>query len=137
MAYRIRLVSLECVAPQEIDGDETYISVNDAKIWQAHPDKMTHVLSHANHINQVDFAAGRKYTGAGWVALNNFQPESGVVPGLSGTTMLQLWDADSLTADDLLGETPIDASQVSGGNISVVFQRSGANYRLTYKVEAE
>ena len=44
--------------------------------------------------------------------------------------------ADVLTQDDLLGQTPIDASQASGGHISVIFQRDGAHYRLTYQVEA-
>jgi len=47
----------------------------------------------------------------------------------SWNRVLQLWDADTLTSDDLLGQTPIDETQGGGGNIfSFVFQRLGAHF---------
>src|SRR5215211_1300671 len=134
MAYTIQIIGLECVTSEEIDGDETYLTLNQRKIWEAHPDKMSHA-AHGS-VSQFDFLEGRKLSQTGWVSIANFQPSSLVFKRLSGETALQLWDADTLSPDDLLGETPVDESQASGGNISVVFQRRGAHYRLTYKVEA-
>lgn len=137
MTYTIRLVNLECVTSEEVDGDETYLTLNQRKIWEAHPDKMSHDVSKKGSVSQFDFAEGRKKTSTGWESVSNFQPSSVVFKRQSGESVLQLWDADTLSSDDLLGETPVDESQASGGNISVVFQRRGAHYRLTYKVEAE
>lgn len=137
MTYTLRLLSLECVTPQEVDGDETYLTLDERRIWVAEPDKMSHPHSFDKGVSLFDFAEGRKKTDAGWAAIGGFQPEWAVFSGLSGRSMLQLWDADTFTPDDLLGETPIDETQASGGAISVVFQRQGAHYRLTYKVELD
>ena len=137
MAYTIRLVGLECFKSEEIDGDEIYIKLNGKQVWEAHPEKMSHLLDQNVSVSHFDFAEGRKLTSRGWVLMPSYQPESYVFKGQSGDSVLQVWDADSLTSDDLLGQSPVDASQSSGGNISVVFQVMGAHYRLTYKVEAE
>ena len=135
MAYVIKLIGLECFTAEEIDGDEIYVKLNGTKVWQAHPDKMTHVPKDDHHVNQYDFVKGLKHTHAGWIPMMPYNPDEFVYKDQSGRSVLQLWDADVLTSDDLLGETPIDQSQASGGNISVVFRRAGAHYRLTYKVE--
>ncbi len=136
MTYTIKLVGLECFKAEEVDGDEIYVKLNGAKVWEAQPDKMSYAVTESHHVNQFDFAGGRKHTRDGWVPLMPYNPGAFVFKDQSGDLVLQLWDADLLTSDDLLGQTPIDASQASGGNISVVFQRAGAHYRLTYKVEA-
>ncbi len=135
MAYTIKLVGLDCFTAEELDGDEIYIKLNGEKVWEAHPDKMSHALAGEHQVSQYDFAQGRKHTQTGWLPLDSFRPEDFAFQNEDGTSTLQLWDADVGTRDDLLGETPIDASQASGGNISVVFRRSGAHYRLTYHVE--
>ena len=135
MTYTIRLIGLECFVAQEMDGDEIYVKLNDLKVWAAHPDRMTHVPTDDHHVNQFDFATGRRHTHSGWTALPAYNPEAFIYRAQSGRSVLQLWDADAATRDDLLGETPIDQSQASGGSISVVFRRAGAHYRLTYKVE--
>ncbi|HVU10980.1 MAG TPA: hypothetical protein VHD90_06865 [Phototrophicaceae bacterium] len=135
--YTIRLIALDCFTAEELDGDEIYIKLNAAKIWEARPDKMSHALIRAAQVREYDFAQGRKLTHAGWLAMDSFRPEDFAFPNEDGRSVLQLWDADALTRDDLLGETPIDAAQAGGGNISVVFRRSGAHYRLTYKVEVQ
>ena len=137
MAYTIRLVGLECFRAEEVDGDWIYIKLNGAKVWEAHPDKMLPAPEHDELVSHYDFAAARKLTRDGWIPLMPYQPEQFVLKDHTGASLLELWDADVLTSDDLLGQTPIDASQASGGNISVVFQRSGAHYRLTYKVEVQ
>jgi len=122
---------------EEIDGDEIYLKLNGAKIWEAEPDKMSHLLDQNVSVSSFDFATGQKLTSKGWVLIPAYKPEQFIRNGLAGEAVLQIWDADSLTSDDLLGQTPIDASQASGGKISVVFQRLGAHYRLTYQVESE
>lgn len=137
MPYTLRILSLECVTSEEVDGDETYLKLNDRKVWEAHPDKMSHAHSFDRSVSQFDFAEGLRKTGEGWAQIPGFQSESLVFNGLSGKSVLQLWDADTLNADDLLGEAPVDETQASGGNISLVFQQRGAHYRLTYRVEAE
>lgn len=135
MAYTIKLIGLECFRAEEVDGDQIYIKLNGAKVWEAHPDRMLPTPEHDGLVSHYDFAGARKQTHDGWIPLMPYTPEQFVFEEQTGVAALQLWDADALTSDDLLGETPIDASQASGGNISVVFQRSGAHYRLTYKVE--
>lgn len=137
MAYTIRLLGLECLMSQEIDGDEIYLKLNGAQVWEAQPDKMSHLLDQNVSVSAFDFATGQKLTGKGWVLMPAYKPDQFILSGLNGDSVLQIWDADMLTSDDLLGQTPIDASQASGGKISVVFQRIGAHYRLTYQVELE
>jgi hypothetical protein len=132
MAYVIQLVALECLRAQEMDGDEIYLKYNGAKIWQCAPDKMSAVLDHDNFVSHYDFVGGRKQTKKGWVAYQASTPIEWVE---SGEATFQLWE-DDMIGDDMLGQTPVDATQASGGNISVVFQHEGAHYRLTYRVVA-
>lgn len=137
MVYMIRLVALECFQAEEIDGDEIYIKLNGEKVWEASPDKMNSRPEASDWVSHYDFADGRKLTTLGWVPLTPYDPQAFLFRDQSGDSVMQLWESDRLTSDDLLGQAPIDASQASGGSISVVFQRVGARYRLTYKVEAE
>ena len=135
MTYTINLVALECFEAQEIDGDEVYIKLNDDKVWSVHPERMSHTADHAHFVSQFDFAGGRKLTQEGWKLIAPYNPDDYRFTGQSGDSVLQLWEVDLLTSDDLFGQTPIDETQASGGNISVIFRRLGAHYRLTYKVE--
>ncbi len=135
MTYTIKLIGLECFKAEEIDGDEVYIKLNGAKVWEASPGKMVPTPEHGEEVSHYDFAGGRKHTSEGWELLMPYNPDNFVFKDLTGDSVVQLWDADVLTSDDLFGQTPVDESQASGGNISVIFQRLGAHYRLTYKVE--
>lgn len=135
MAYTLRLVKLECTQSQEVGGDEAYLTLDGDKIWEAGRDKMSHDLSHANRSSEVDFENGRLLTHEGWVGMSVFDPNAYIFSGLSGTKVVQLWDDDLLTSDDLLGETPISEADIGRGNISVLFTRDGARYRLTYQVD--
>lgn len=135
MPFTIKLVALECFKAEEVDGDEVYIKLDGSKVWEATPDKMMPVPDQEHRVSHFDFAGARKRARDGWIPLMPYNPGSFIFKDQSGDVVLQLWDADVLTTDDLLGQTPIDESQASGGNISVVFQRLGAHYRLTYKVE--
>lgn len=135
--YTLRLLSLECLQAQELDGDEAYLTLNDQRIWAAAPDKMLGTPNQPMHVSHYDFAAGRKLTRDGWVAIDAFQPERFIFTGLRGQAMLRLWDADILTSDDMLGETPISARDGAHGHIAVMFTREGAQYRLSYAVDVE
>jgi hypothetical protein len=133
--YTLRLIDLQCFESQETDGDEIYITLNDVKRWEARPDVMCQVLDNPHKVSEYDFAGGRKRTREGWLLLAPYDPGQFVIKGLTGTTVLKLWDADRLTRDDLLGQAPISAADAEGGSISVVFDADGARYRLTYRVE--
>jgi hypothetical protein len=135
MAYTLRLLTLECIQAQEIDGDEAYLTMNGRKVWSVGRDRMSQDLSHAHRCSEVDFAGGRKLTHEGWITMSPFDPGEFIFGGLSGTMVVQLWDDDRLTRDDLLGETPISEADIGHGHISVLFTRDGARYRLTYQVD--
>ncbi len=135
--YTLRLLGLECLQAQELDGDETYLTLNDQRIWAAAPDKMLGTPNQPIHVSRYDFAAGRKLTVDGWVSIDAFQPKRFIFTGLRGQTLLRLWDADILTSDDLLGETPISARDGAHGQIAVMFARDGAQYRLSYAVDVD
>jgi hypothetical protein len=137
MTYTLRLLSLECVQSQELDGDEAYLTLNGDKVWSAGRARMSHDLAHAHRCNLVDFASGRLQTDEGWVAILTSRRDPFVFARLSGEAALQLWDDDRLTRDDLLGETPISETDIGRGPISVLFTRDGASYRLTYQVDGE
>ena len=135
MAYTLRLVSLECVQSQEVGGDDAYLTLDGNKVWDSGHEKMSHDPSHANHFSEIDFAGGRLRTLEGWVSMSSFDPNAFIFSGLSGHKVVQLWDHDILTSDDLLGETPISEVDIGHGHISVLFTRDGARYRLTYQVD--
>lgn len=134
MSYTLRLLSLECMQAQELDGDEVYLTVDGRQVWSAGRYKMSSVLTAVDRCRQVDFAGARVLTREGWVSV---EQAALVFPGLAEDVMVQLWEGDTLTSDDMLGETPISENDIGRGEISVLFTGDGANYRLTYRVEAE
>ena len=136
MAYTIKLIGLECFQAEEIDGDEIFIKLNGEKVWES-PDKMN--IARPEALGQpVRFCRWTQANAGGWVPLMPYDPHAFLFHRSVGRfRCCNYGKTDTLTSDDLLGQTPIDASQASGGSISVVFQRLGAHYRLTYKVEAE
>jgi hypothetical protein len=135
MPYTIKLIALECFSAEEVDGDEVYLKLNGSVIWKADPDKLIHHPDAPHHVSQFDFANGRKLTAEGWLPMMPYNPDDFIFKDQTGGSVVQLWDADVLTNDDLLGQTPIDETQAGGGHISVVFRRLGGHYRLTYQVE--
>lgn len=134
MSYTLRLLSLECMQAQELDGDETYLMLDGRQVWSAGDYKMSSTLTTADRCSVVDFAAGRVLTRSGWI---DVEQAALVFPGLAGEVLLQLWDSDALTTDDLLGEAPISETDIGRGEISVLFTRDGGRYRLTYTCELE
>lgn len=137
MPYTLRLLSLECMQAQELDGDEAYLTLNGQKVWSAGRDKMSQDITHPQRCSEVNFVDGRKRTHEGWIDMAEDETGTSVFSELSGQVLLQLWDDDLLTSDDLLGETPISETDIGRGNISVMFTRDGARYRMTYQVDGE
>jgi hypothetical protein len=133
--FTIALLNLECQGAQEIDGDEIYLTAENRVLWRAAPDKMHHLPDMTDQVIEFDFAGGRKRTKDSWQPMMPYNPGDFILPNCDGVVLIQIWDADTITRDDLLGETPIDISQATGGAISVVFQRDGGHYRLTYRVD--
>jgi hypothetical protein len=133
--YTLHILGLQCFEAQEANGDEVVITVNDVKQWEAKPEVMSHVLNNDRKVSHYDFAGGRKLTREGWLLMTPYNPGQFVIKGLTGTTVLKLWEEDRLTRDDLIGQAPISAADAAGGSISVVFEAHGARYRLTYRVE--
>ncbi|MCC6615382.1 MAG: hypothetical protein IT320_18040 [Anaerolineae bacterium] len=133
--FTLKLVLLECFQAQELNGDEIYIKLNDRVIWTwktAHV-RFSHDTSHPHTIDKLDFVQGRKHEASGWVSAG-IDPEAFVFTDMNGGALLEVWDADSFTRDDLIGRAPVSASDGGHGAISVVMQGDGAYYRLTYEV---
>jgi hypothetical protein len=133
--YTLHILGLQCFESQEVDGDEVVLTINDVKQWEARPEVMCHVMDKDHKVSEYDFPGGRKLTREGWLLMTPYNPGQFIIKGLTGTTVLKLWDEDLLTRDDLIGQAPISVSDASGGSISLVFDAKGARYRLTYKVE--
>ena len=134
--FTLRLMLLECFQAQELNGDEIYIKLNDQVIWtwERSRTRFSHDVSRPDVIDRLDFAGARQRGGQGWQSVHELDPNAFVFSDLSGTAILELWDADTLTRDDLFGRTPIRLLDAGRGDIAVLFQDQGARYRLTYQV---
>ncbi|MDX2162427.1 MAG: hypothetical protein SF162_13955 [bacterium] len=133
--YTLHIVQVECIEAQETDGDELYITLDDRMIWQARPFTLHHHPSTDRQLKAVHFAGSRRLTRDGWISETDTPVQQLVIPDLSGTHTLRLWDHDVLTSDDLLGENPVALTDAGRGTIQVVFTRDGARYHLSYRVE--
>mgnify|MGYP000113433595 CR=1 FL=1 len=133
--YTLRLIWLECMQVQELDGDEIYLALGDRLVWKAAPLKLHDKPQNATQIRAFDFENGRQLTHDGWQAMAAFQESQFMIPIISGEHVLRLWEADVLTSDDLLGETPISVRDDHHGEIMVMFNRDGAHYQLRYRVD--
>ncbi len=137
-AYTLSLLRLQCLCPQERDGDEPYLTLDHERLW--HTPRGWHMHAHAeheSHFTQVDFASGRIHTASGWVALPGAVDSGLRRNGLSGLHTLHLFEADTLSRDDALGVTPVRPEDAGRGEIQVLFRRSGAEYVLVYQVDPE
>lgn len=137
-AYTLSLLRLECLCPQERDGDEPYLTLDHERLW--HTPRGRHMHAHPereSYFTRVDFASGRMLTAAGWVALPGADAGGLRRSGLSGLHTLHLFEADTLSRDDALGVTPVSFEDAGRGEIQVLFRRSGAEYLLVYQVDPE
>ena len=133
--FTLKLLLLECFQAQELNGDEIYIKLDGRVIWtwKTNHDRFSHDISRPHTIDQFDFANGRKHGADGWQDAG-IEPQAFVFNSLSGSAVLEVWDADTLMRDDLIGRAPVRATDGGHGAIAVVIQGEGAYYRLTYEV---
>ncbi|MFF9899222.1 hypothetical protein [Streptomyces longispororuber] len=107
MAIYWEFIKLECVKPSEAYGDELYMLQNSTKIWNTTKDN-------------------EGTAGAEW--------KPGTLFKLTNDADIQLWEYDPDTADDLLGQTGITASEVGQGEKTRDFTGDGGHYKFTYQV---
>ena len=131
----LHLLSLECLLAPEFDGDEIYLRLNGEKVWSvdrhAH---MSHNLEKSNYFDIMDFAGGRRHGAAGWEPIPAFQAEA-LTWSFDGEAVVEVYEADTLSSDDLIGRQYISNQDAGRGAITVHFERDGAHYALTYRVD--
>ncbi len=119
-SYTLQLLRLECLMAQERGGDEPYLMLNDQRVWEIPSGKhMHHHPDKPNLLGVVEFEDTMIFT------------------NLRGETVIRLFEADLLNPDDSLGMTPIVPGDAAGGDIQIVFNRDGAEYKLIYRVQLE
>ncbi|MBL8145981.1 MAG: hypothetical protein JNL34_06320, partial [Anaerolineae bacterium] len=127
----LHLLSLECLLAQEFDGDEIYLRLNGEKVWgvdrHAH---MSHNMAKAHCYNMMDFAAGRRHNAAGWEPIPSFEPGA-LTWSFDGEALVEVFEADTLSSDDLIGRQRMSSKDAGRGSITVHFERDGAKYALT------
>lgn len=135
--FTLRLMLLECLEAQELNGDEVYIKLNGETIWtwQTTHERLHHDLERPHMFDKIDFAGARKHGKDGWQPAPEIDPNAYIFTDLTGEATLEVWDADVLTSDDLFGRKPVRALDGGHGDISVVFRRDGGHYRVTYQVQ--
>ena len=132
----LHLMALECLLAQELDGDEMYVRLNGEKVWgvgrhehmRQNPDKPQYYAVY-------NFAEGTRQ------GMNGEEPMPGFTAGsltwrFNDEAVVELFEADAFSSDDLIGRQPISARDGGHGAITVHFERDGAKYALTYRVEA-
>lgn len=133
----LHLMALECQLAQELDGDEIYLRLNGEKVWgvgrHAHmrqnPDK-------AQFFDSVNFEEGTRHGVNGWEPLPNFTPAS-LTWRFQDDALIEVFEEDNFSSDDLIGRQHISVKDVGHGAITVHFERDGARYALTYRVEPD
>jgi WD40 repeat protein len=136
--FTLRLVRLECLHGQELDGDEVYIKVADRTVWDVQTFKrhMSHHLIANRTTAAFDFRAVTFQTADGWQVAENYRPEAFIFADRLGPVKVQLWEADSFLrgGDDLLGEVIVTPDSVKWDEVECEFRQGRAHYRLTYAV---
>jgi HEAT repeat protein len=140
--YTLRLLKLECLQQQELDGDEVFITIGDHIIWQSERLHLTMVaeLRRGEQFNMYDFKRAMLHGVNGWVRDVVYTPADFELRNLDEALTLQLWESDGVFkgGDDMLGQVVISplAAQ-SKTNTVVTFSDNDARYRLTYRVSEE
>lgn len=131
----LHLISLECLLAQEFDGDEIYLRLNGEKVWGV--DRHSHMsqnLAKSHCYDIMDFANGRRHGAAGWEPIPSFQAGD-LTWTFDGEAVVEIFEEDSFSSDDLIGRQNVTSKDADHGTITVHFEREGARYALTYRVE--
>ena len=141
--YSLSLILLECLEGQEFDGDEPYLKLNGETIWRwdLAGKKMHDTLNAVAWTNAFDLRNGKFRTLEGWAPSPHYQSGQFEFKGLSGQTVLELWESDegeTLRGEDVfLGSLTINLESVRMGDQIVEFNQNDALYQLIYRVSLE
>lgn len=135
--YVLRVLALECVQAQEVDGDEPVLRLNGEPVWRLGPRE--HMSAQADDpylYRAINFADGTRLNAAGWEPIPSFQPGE-LSYRFERAAVIELYEASALIPDNCLGRQPISPRDAARGVIRVNFVRDGARYALTYRVDRE
>jgi len=131
----LKLITLECLLAQELDGDEIYLRLNGERVWavdrHAH---MSHDLARPHCYDIMDFVGGRRHGAGGWEMIPGFVPGA-LTWSLTSEAVIEIFEADTFSSDDLIGRQRITSHDAGRGDITVHFEREGARYALTFRLE--
>lgn len=133
--YVLHLIALECLRAQELDGDEIYLRLNGEEVWAL--DRHAHMSQNpeqARCYNIMDFASGRRQGAAGWEPIPSFAADS-LSWSFSGEAVVEIYEADTFSGDDLIGRQHVTGKDADRGLITAHYEREGAHYALSYRVE--
>jgi hypothetical protein len=141
--YTLNLILLECLEGQEYDGDEPYLKLNGDLIWRwdLAGKKMHDTLNAPSWTNAFDLRNGMFRTLAGWAPSPHYQAGQFEFKGLSGKTVLELWESDEHESprgeDDFLGNLTVTLESIRMGDQIVEFNQNDALYQLIYRVSLD
>jgi len=110
MQYKLRILNLKCYLADESDGDEIYLLTNGKKIWPT--DAKYKNISVETTSLKLDFSIEK-----------------------GGTMKIELWDFDTFSANDHLGDLTIEAE--AHGNYKNDFTKVGkdkSRYALEWEI---
>lgn len=140
--YTLRLLKLECLQQQEMDGDEIFMTIGDRIVWQSERLRLTMVaeLRRKEQFNMYDFERAMLHGVGGWVRDVVYAPSDFELRHLNEALTLQLWESDGIFkgGDDMLGQVVVSPLAARARtNTVVTFSDKDARYRLTYRVLEE
>ncbi|MEQ8241551.1 MAG: hypothetical protein RIA69_20225 [Cyclobacteriaceae bacterium] len=109
---QIKLLTIQCTTPDEIDKDETYLKFNDEKIWPA--ETRYHRLDTGDKVD---------------LNITLEAPE--------GWNTIELWDFDYMSFNDHLGDFKFKVDSQSGQystSMELVEKGSTASYILLWEI---
>ncbi len=110
--YKLKLLKIHCYIPDESDADEVYLKMNGKKIWPVNGNKYESMKDNSFPLDL------------------EFKVEKG------SKNLIEIWDYDVISADDLLGTVEIKADQAGGPfNADMVQKETDhAKYSLEYEI---
>ncbi len=139
MGFTLHLMTLDCHASQEMDGDEIYMKLNGEIIftWKGVGRKFSDSIKNSDLVDQYDFRIAKARAVEGMVA-GDYQPSDFVIQTDDASLKIELWESDEgefmRGDDDFLGETVVTAEESSQNQVTKFFKRKEVDYELTYRV---
>ncbi|MGB1285805.1 MAG: hypothetical protein ACPG7F_04660 [Aggregatilineales bacterium] len=140
MTYTLQLISLTCLAVQEVGGDEIYLKLNDDIIftWQQLGKTFNNVPVFPEQTDSFNFQTCQYRTKTGQQGTPHYKGTHFTFRNLSTVVQIELWESDEgeylRGDDDCFGVLEVDASHEDKHGKRIVFNYKGAIYALQYRV---